>query len=347
MTEVWLPDLIERCQDALRRSWYADARGECWYLSRSAIERFLQEDSAGNDLPPSWQKLLSLANLSPEDLTDLPERRRFLVEDFEELRRWSNSLGGRLDLTSEPIIEVVETPSRRSSTPVMYFIAACLATVAIFSYSRVSRRLADEAEKQRSLRGEYVALQSEASQIRKDADREKQARLLALGRVEKLTQENLRLRQKQSDPPGIDLSPMLQTRNAGRSTAWDQRSPSFTALSTSPTVLTWPKGSPGGATVVIFDQATQTRVWSHPVDLADGQVSGVPMLKLGRYYQWAVFGESEDQGYAAIPFYLLSTQEVRRWNEASKAAKTEAARAAVAARFGLFDDAKRRFALGH
>lgn len=346
--EVWLPDPIERCQDGLRRSWLADSKGECWYLSRSAIERFFQEDNAGNDLPEEWRKLLAVANLPADDLGDIPEWLRFKEKDFEELTRWSKELGDKLDL-SEEVKPVAAVPSekRPSTARNNYaFLAVLILLPVIGLYAYMSRLLDQQSAKR--LSAERATTSALAALKEKDGrlENEKKGRMAAQDKANALAKQNALLRTQvaihKDDRPkeirGIDFGRFTLTRNAGRSTGWDTRSPSFTALKQSPATFTWPKGKTLPATIQVFDEATQKSVWSHPANLSDGTLAGIPNLKAGHYYQWSIVTDSDDEGYMSIPFYILSTDETKRMQNALATAKSDAERAAILAKFGLLDE---------
>lgn len=350
-TEVWVPDLVERCQDALTHSWRLAPEGECWYLSRSVIERFLQEDDAGNDLPDEWRKLVAVANLPPSPDFALTGAQ------FEVLRTWSKALGGKLDLNQDVSPPApVEEPRRR--TPQLVLLAATLLLLpSLAIYIVFQRRFAELNLAARHTLARLDSAQAELSATKSQLGREQEGRLAAEKKGEGLSKENRRLLTalRKSPPPqvspSVDLSGLLQPRTAAGD-EWTKRTPAFTAVLMSPPRLVWPAGRNGPATARIFDQKDQKLVWSHATDFSAGAISGLPRLQPGRFYLWSVVNE-EGEGYAPLPFYLLSIGEEDRANKLLRTARTDASRAEILAKFGLFEElmqlsanAKRRFANG-
>jgi len=373
--EVWLPDLVERCQDGLRYSWELEPDGECWYLSRSAIERFIQEDAAGNDLPDEWRKLLLIANAPAGAVADLPDWLHFNASDFETLNQWSQRLGDKLDLSpwtpalpAEPEVAIPVLEGKagipRAKNNFAFLVAIVLVPLIglyVYMNNLLSMASVEQRSAQRRASEALTDLKAKAS----EADKERSGRLAALDKVDALSKQNALLLSAKTNQPakttdpkvsgdvqGIDLRYLAQSRNAGRTSGWDVRSPSFTAIVESPSTFIWEKGKKMAATIQVFDQATQRSVWSHVVNFADGKVDGVPKLSPGRFYVWSVVTESEDEGYSAIPFYVLSVSERVRLRKLTAAAKSDGERAAITAKFGLFEElgslgmqAKRHYAL--
>lgn len=360
--EAWLPDPIERCQDGLRRAWETSGQGECWYLDRSALERFFQEDTAATDLPESWRRLLAVANLPPDALADLPNWMRFTAADFAVLQDWSRELGGRLDpnpATESP--ELAWAPVEPRSN-LRFALLACLAlAVVLGGFAAMSYRDKGlEAVGRRSAEDRLAVAETELHRRETEVQERKLAQAELTTRLGAARQQNALLSSKldqirisaKPEVPGIDLRALTIARAAGPTSAWERRSPTYTALRQPPAELTWPKGPSMPARVLVFDAATHVRILSRTVNLADGRVALSGTLALGHAYLWSVVTDSGEEGFSATPFYVLSPAERTRLDASLRQAPSDTDRAALVAKFGLYDElgaigslAKRRLAL--
>lgn len=347
--EAWPPDPIERCQDGLRRAWEISGEGDCWFMRRSALERFFQEDSAATDLPDSWHKLLSISNLPPDALADLPAWLRFTERDFSLLVQWSEELGDRLDPTpASEFPELASTPIDRNTPPKIYraVLAGSVSVAALAAFLLLGRFTSAESDKRLLAERRSAMLETELSRQRTEAELAKRRQLEAMGKLGSAVKSNALLQAlldkmratKKPEIPGIDLRSLVIARTAGGRSAWDLRSPAFTALRQSPARLVWPKGPSIPATVQIFDAATKKRVWSHGTSLSDGGIALPAPLPLGRTYFWSVVAESEDEGFSNVPFYVISPSERKRLNAALGSARSDADRASLTAKFGLYEE---------